>query len=282
MIPPAFVTAWRAQAPWPEDAQVEQDLVLSRAIVEIFRDPRTGAALAFRGGTALHKLHLAPAQRYSEDIDLVQIAAGPIGPVLDALHEILDPWLGTPRTKQGAGFVTLAWRFVSSGAEARPLRLKVEINSREHFSVEGLEERPFAVESPWFAAATTLRTYRLEEMLGTKLRALYQRRKGRDLYDLAWAVARHPDLDLGRIANAFDAYMAHGGHGVSRSDLVANLEAKFADRAFRQDIQALLAPTAHAFDTDAAIASIRRLVALLPEAIGQAAVGPSLPPRKHR
>jgi hypothetical protein len=89
MIPRAAITAWRPSAPWSTDAQVEQDLVLSRAIVEIFSDPTLASALVFRGGTALHKLFLAPAQRYSEDIDLVQAAPGPIG--ADVLYERFRP-----------------------------------------------------------------------------------------------------------------------------------------------------------------------------------------------
>ena len=93
MIPRAQITAWRARAPWSTDAQVEQDLALSRALVDLFSDDLLGRELAFRGGTALHKLHLEPAGRYSEDIDLVQTEAGPIGPVLDAIHEALDGWL---------------------------------------------------------------------------------------------------------------------------------------------------------------------------------------------
>jgi predicted nucleotidyltransferase component of viral defense system len=58
MIPRAHVTAWRAGAPWPTDAQIEQDLVLLRALVEMFGRPAVGEAVAFRGGTALHKLFL--------------------------------------------------------------------------------------------------------------------------------------------------------------------------------------------------------------------------------
>ena len=97
MIPRAHVTAWRTRAPWPSDAQVEQDLVLSRALVEIFRDRVVARSCAFRGGTALHKLFLAAPGRYSEDIDLVQTNQGPIGPVLDAMRAALDPWLGVGR-----------------------------------------------------------------------------------------------------------------------------------------------------------------------------------------
>ena len=87
MIPRAYVTEWRDRAPWPSDEQVEQDLIITRALVELFRRPVIQQALAFRGGTALAKLYLAPAHRYSEDIDLVQIQAGPIGPTLNAMRE---------------------------------------------------------------------------------------------------------------------------------------------------------------------------------------------------
>lgn len=59
MIPRANITAWRAAAPWPIDAQVEQDLVISRALVELNSQPTIRDALAFRGGTALHKLLLS-------------------------------------------------------------------------------------------------------------------------------------------------------------------------------------------------------------------------------
>ena len=76
MIPRDYITEWRAHAPWVQDIQVEQDLVICRALVAIFSDPHLKEALAFRGGTALYKLHLKPAARYSEDIDLVQIKAG--------------------------------------------------------------------------------------------------------------------------------------------------------------------------------------------------------------
>jgi hypothetical protein len=79
VIPRDHILEWRARAPWPQDIQVEQDLVISRALVEIFSDRFLHDALAFRGGTALYKLHL-PAARYSEDIDLVQTKAMPAGP----------------------------------------------------------------------------------------------------------------------------------------------------------------------------------------------------------
>jgi len=71
MIPQRYIEEWKTQAPWQVDAQVEQDLIIARSLVEIFSDNLLKNALAFRGGTALHKLYLTPQIRYSEDIDLV-------------------------------------------------------------------------------------------------------------------------------------------------------------------------------------------------------------------
>ena len=103
MIPRDYITEWRRRAPWVQDFQVEQDLVISRALVDIFSHPLLHEALAFRGGTALYKLHLTPPARYSEDIDLVQTKAEAAGPMMEALRGVPDPWLGKPRWKQTDG-----------------------------------------------------------------------------------------------------------------------------------------------------------------------------------
>lgn len=74
-----------------------------------------------------------------------------------------------------------------------PLRLKVETNTREHFALYGLQKAPFAVSSRWFEGACDIQTYALDELLGTKLRALYRRKQARDLFDLRCnAIARRP------------------------------------------------------------------------------------------
>ncbi|OHE27195.1 MAG: hypothetical protein A3J94_10615 [Syntrophus sp. RIFOXYC2_FULL_54_9] len=93
MIPQDFISEWKKAATWTQNDHVEQDLIVCRALVEIFSHPDLADNLAFRGGTALFKLHLPPV-RYSEDIDLVQVHPGPIGAVMSALQEKLNPWLG--------------------------------------------------------------------------------------------------------------------------------------------------------------------------------------------
>ena len=263
MIPRAHITAWRARAPWPSDAQVEQDLLLSRALVEMFSRPELAEGFVFRGGTALHKLFVSPAGRYSEDIDLVQAEAGPIGPLLGGLREALDPWLGTPRWKQGHGRVTVVYRFDTSFEPVIRMRLKVEINTREHFNVQGITRRPFTVDSPWFQGTTELPVFHIEELLGTKLRALYQRKKGRDLYDL-WLVLRSTDVDPRRIVDCFKHYMDHDNVTVSRAEFEANLVGKLTDDVFLEDLQILL-PAGIEYDPQIAATLVQEeLIARIP------------------
>jgi predicted nucleotidyltransferase component of viral defense system len=190
VIPQANITAWRAVIPWADDAQVEQDLVLTRAVIELFSDPELAQSFALRGGTALHKLLLDAPYRYSEDIDLVQTAPAPIGPLLDGIRVCLDSWLGKPARKQAHGGATLTYRFESEIPPVRPLRLKLEINAREHFTLLGLRRHRFSADNPWFTGVCDAVTFHADELFATKLRALYQRRKGRDLFDLWLSVDR--------------------------------------------------------------------------------------------
>lgn len=125
MIPQACITAWRSVAPWPDDAQVEQDLVLSRAVVTLFADADVSEKIALRGGTALYKLFVTPAVRYSEDIDLVQTQAAPAGPLIDAVRAALDSWLGKPTRDRAEGGFSLIYRFDSEIPPVRPLRLRL-------------------------------------------------------------------------------------------------------------------------------------------------------------
>lgn len=91
MIPMMNIIAWSNVVPWAEQRQVEQDLIISGAIVDLFADPFLREQLRFRGGTALNKLHFPAPIRYSEDIDLVRTTSGPIGPILDRVRERLEP-----------------------------------------------------------------------------------------------------------------------------------------------------------------------------------------------
>jgi predicted nucleotidyltransferase component of viral defense system len=238
LIPKDYITEWREHAPWVQDAQVEQDLVISRALVEIFRIPDVVERLAFRGGTALYKLHLRPAARYSEDIDLVQVAPGPIGVTFDAIRAVVDPWLGEPRRVLKEGRVNVLYRFRSEDEPARPMRLEIEINSREHFTEHGHVRSAFEMHSGWWAGSAQITTFSLEELLGTKLRALFQRKKGRDLFDVWYALKNGANPE--NIVTCFARYMRESGHDVSRAEFEQNLAGKLEDTSFLGDITPML------------------------------------------
>lgn len=238
MIPQAYITEWSNNVPWQTNEQVEQDLVICRALTALFKDEFLAGHLAFRGGTALHKLYLSPQPRYSEDIDLVQIKAEPIKETIDKIREVLA-FLGEPKVKQKENNNTLIFRFESEMA-LMPIRLKVETNCREHFSVLGITKFPFAVESLWYNDSCEITTYQLEELLGTKLRALYQRRKGRDLFDLYTAITQKA-LNLDQILTCYREYMNFVVSAPpTQKEFLLNMETKMQDAEFLGDTQLLL------------------------------------------
>jgi predicted nucleotidyltransferase component of viral defense system len=260
MIPRRYIEEWREFAPWPENGQVEQDLIIERAIVEIFADPYLNENLAFRGGTALHKLFLKPQARYSEDIDLVQIKSGPIKPILVRIREVLAPFLGTKRNiETSIHNNTATYKFETEIPPIIQMRLKIEINCREHFTVLGLQQIPFEVNNGWFSGKCTINTYQVEELLGTKLRALYQRRKGRDLFDLDIALA-NLEIDTNKLIQCYKEYINFSdGVNPTGKMFVANMEEKIQDAEFRNDIFTILRPDVE-YDNDSAYQLINDLI----------------------
>ncbi len=242
MIPKPSITKWQEYVPWKQFYQVEQDLVISRALVEIFSDDFLRENLAFRGGTALHKLYLNPAPRYSEDIDLVQIKDGPIKPIMQRINEVIT-FFEEPRKTQVKGHGAKAlYRFTSEYEEIR-LRLKLEINCKEHFNVLDWVDFPFEVESEWFSGIAKIKTYNINELLGTKLRALYQRSKGRDLFDLDYS-RLNMKLNIDEIIQCFKEYtrFSTGNRPPSKKEFLMNIEEKENDSNFTGDMEALLRP----------------------------------------
>lgn len=242
MIPQHYITEWSESARWNSNEQVEQDLIICRALVELFSDEFIAEKVVFRGGTAIHKLFLEPQPRFSEDIDLVQISAEPIGSSIDKIRKLLS-FLGEPKIKQKDRNTTLIFNFESEMQPVQILKLKVEINCREHFSVFDLKKKTFKVNSLWFNGQCNITTYEFEELLGTKIRALYQRKKGRDLYDLFKALRSTDSLSKDKIIQVFLYYMKHEVTGIpSKASYLKNLEDKMKDPEFLGDTTALLRP----------------------------------------
>ncbi len=259
MIPKRYIDEWKEQAPWPIDAQVEQDLIIARTLVELFSDELVRRTLAFRGGTALHKLYLQPQARYSEDIDLVQISSEPINPILKQIRERLS-FLGTKRTvKQHIHNNTIIYRFDTEDPSVPSMRLKIEINTREHFHVLGLKQIPYKIENGWFSGECMLTGYELEELLGTKLRALYQRRKGRDLFDLYWALKNH-QVNIEKLIRCYKTYMQFSvDKPPTQKQFLINMGEKMTDSEFLEDLHFILKPGVE-YNNDTAWELVRKVL----------------------
>ena len=145
------------------------------------------------------------------------------------------------------------------------MRLKIEVNTSENFVVRKLQKKPLYCTTDWFSGKAVAVTYEIEELLGTKLRALYQRKKGRDLFDMAMALQNLPAFDPKTVVICFEKYMGHQGLKVTRAQYEANLHLKMKEPAFLEDIVPLMAPTIDSFDIDAAYEMVKSVfLSLLP------------------
>ena len=255
MIPGAYIQAWSMRAPWPDSRQVEQDLIICRALCDLFNAPALQEKIAFRGGTAIHKLLFKRPLRYSEDIDLVQTRAEAIGSTVDAIRNALS-WLGQCNREQAGHSMHLTFKFMPEADPQATLRLKVEINTREHGSLLGIRPYPFVVASEWYQGKTEIASFEPEELFGTKLRALLQRRKNRDLFDLHHGLeqlALVPD----KLIACFDHYLAQEGKPISRAAAEQRMLEKLT-HSLVEDIAPLL-PVGVTFGDDDALLAFERV-----------------------
>jgi len=262
MLPQREIIVWRDHAPWATDVQVEQDLLITRAMVAIFRDPFLSTQVAMRGGTMLHKIHVVAAARYSEDIDLVAVGKRPQNHIRLALIRVLSPLLGGPprtdivaqvklairNTMKPSRVLRLEWVYEPTGDPNLHMQIKIEVNVTERGAFYPLLRVPFMPPLPEGVQETEVVTYDVNEMLGTKLRALYQRDHGRDLFDIDYALTHSRTdesphkVDPPRVIAAFQHYLAQEGTTVSRDDFERALRRKVGLARFRADLTDVLAP----------------------------------------
>lgn len=134
------------------------------------------------------------------------------------------------------------FRFESEMPPVQQLRIKIEINCFEHFNVMGLTKIPFKVESSWFKGEALLTTYQFEELMGTKLRALYQRKKGRDLFDLHQGLTTR-ECNIEKMLGCYQRYMEFVvDRAPSYKEFIQNMNEKMLDEEFLTDVEPLLRP----------------------------------------
>jgi hypothetical protein len=150
------VIAHQSVVPWPTLIQVEQDLLLCRAMIALFDDAFLRSQIAMRGGTLLHKVYLAPPSRYSEDIDLVVVGERPERHIRLALRRVLKSVLGTPRLSaweeiklairnsvKPSRVLRMTYAVPSLIETGRTLEIVVEANVTERTSHRPVVKMPF-------------------------------------------------------------------------------------------------------------------------------------------
>lgn len=267
MIPRAYLQEWSAQAPWPDLRQVEHDLIICRALCDLFNAPGLRGRIAFRGGTAINKLLFRRPLRYSEDIDLVQVRPERIGPTIDAAREALA-WLGDCNRDRAGHSIHLIFQFTPEAAPDTTLNLKVEINTREHTSLFGLKSYPFEVVNGWHETRAEIVSFEQEELFATKLRALLQRRQGRDLFDLSEGL-KQLGLDAEKVVACLQHYLELEGHPISRAEAERRMLEKL-NRSLTDDVDPLLPAGVRFSDEDAIEAFGRVWKGLIVRIMGEA------------
>src|SRR5262249_27546638 len=129
--------------------------------------------------------------------------------------------------------------FQSEDTPPVSLRLKIEINTTEFFTLYGYQHHDYGIESRWFTGQSTIKTFQLEELMGTKLRALFQRLKGRDLFDL-WLGITKLNMDCEKVLSAFNYYNKANNVIISRAEFEKNLIPKMEVHEFIGDLRILL------------------------------------------
>lgn len=260
MIPAAAVTAWSVGAPWPTRTQVEQDLLLSRLICEIANHPYLGEELVFRGGTCFHKLHIHPARRYSEDLDYVRSSAGGIKEFTTAMTALGEQLGCRVSTEVGANPKV---HLLTESVEDLRIRIKVEVNTHERSPADPIALTPYEVVSPWWSGRADVRTFSTRELIATKIRALYQRKKGRDVFDM-WLALTELGLTGDDLLAVFTPYRPEG---LTAAVATANLRAKLRDEGFRRDLEPFIAGPPAGYNIDvAAEMLIEQVLSKIPKA----------------
>ncbi len=154
----------------------------------------------------------------------------------------------------------LVFKFTPEADPQSVLKLKVEINTREHANLHGTVLYPFAVENDWYQGKAEITSFTPNELFATKLRALLQRNKGRDLFDLHQGLEQLA-LDAEGLIACFAHYLELEGRPISRAMAEQRMLQKLT-RSLTEDVAPLL-PGGVNFTDESAIDAFNRVWTLL-------------------
>jgi predicted nucleotidyltransferase component of viral defense system len=176
----------------------EREIVLTYVLC-VLSDQGLLSQLAFKGGTALRKIHLGPTGRFSLDLDFTSTStASPEALILDlvaALHG--QTYYGLTFTIPSSDYYATT---DSCGAEVSYTHdwvtggrfgLQVSLRAAPLLPVKPMDLRPERYFQWLGRMPPPVPSLDLHEMMGEKIRAAAQRSRVRDLYDL-YQLARQP------------------------------------------------------------------------------------------
>lgn len=235
MIPVAEVRALRAEWSLRDDI-IEKDYALGWLLAAIGADEELSTTWVFKGGTSLRKCYYET-YRFSEDLDFTVINGGPEEP--DALVPIfgrIGAWLadevGIEIELDDRAFVrrvnrrtnpTTLGRIAFRGPSRPPQlpKIRLDLTSDEVLVNQPVIRPIFHAYSDAPLPVRGVLSYSATELLAEKLRALAERCRPRDLYDVVH-VYRHPDLigRAGAVLAALDQKCAHAGIPVPDAEAI--------------------------------------------------------------
>lgn len=235
MIPVAEIRALQAEWQLREDV-IEKDYALGWLLAGIASDPELSASWVFKSGTCLRKCYYET-YRFSEDLDFTIIDRGPEEPeALVPIFERIGRWLAEnsgielavdersfTRRKNRRGNPTTQGRIAFSGPRRPPQlpKVRLDLTSDEVVVADPVRRPILHPYSDGMPAADGILSYSIVELLAEKLRALAERCRPRDLYDVV-LVYRHPDLvgRAGAVLAALDQKCAHAGIAVPSAETI--------------------------------------------------------------
>ncbi len=192
---------------------------------------------------------------------LSDVLGAPSGGAWEALR------LAVRNAARPSRILRLTWQVPSAAEPGRPLQVVVEANVSERNPHRPVVDLPFRVDFRSATLSTVVRSFDIHEMLGTKMRALFQRYRGRDLFDLYWAL-RNPGgalIEPREVVESFLYYMRLEKTPVRRRSFLKELKLRLADPGFRSDMSSLLG-AGLSYDPEEAGGHVREaLIMRLPE-----------------
>lgn len=195
---------WNNVVAWDTNIEVEQDLILARFIVEAANDPLLSQAVVLKGGTCLNKIWLDSPWRYSEDLDYQLVHDSNIKEITKAFQEIGEKF-GFSRINHDSNVWLSHVFMVDQSLEGDRLRIKVDVQKKPLHPEASVSQEEFQVDNPWFQGKASVLSISPQEILASKVIAIYQRRQPRDLFDI-WAALRIELVAAEDIAAAYGRY----------------------------------------------------------------------------